>query len=76
MTAPAELLDLRGLRCPWPALRLARALRSGAPLPLRVIADDPAAPAEMRAVAEARGLLLEDGGEQGMIVRAPADATT
>lgn len=47
-------LDLRGLRCPWPALRLARALREGAER-IEVLADDPAAPAELAAVAEAAG---------------------
>ena len=48
------LLDLRGLRCPWPAIRVARALREGA-APLVVVADDPAAPGEIAAVAAAAG---------------------
>ncbi|SOB87326.1 tRNA 2-thiouridine synthesizing protein A [Sphingomonas guangdongensis] len=47
-------LDARGLRCPWPALRLARVLRDGAAT-VTLLADDPNAEAECRAVAEARG---------------------
>ena len=53
--SPAPLVvDARGMRCPWPALRLARALRQerGA---IQLLADDPAAERECRAVAEAAG---------------------
>ncbi len=50
------LVDARGLRCPWPALRLARALRQApAGTTVRVLADDPAAPAEIAALAAQRG---------------------
>lgn len=45
-------IDARGLRCPWPAIRLARALRDGADS-VEIIADDPAAPGELAAVAAA-----------------------
>ena len=48
------MIDARGLRCPWPALRLARALRDGAGT-IEVRADDPAAGRELRAVAQAAG---------------------
>ncbi|MFV0623513.1 sulfurtransferase TusA family protein [Sphingomonas sp. ac-8] len=52
-------LDARGLRCPWPALRLARALRTGEQgARFEVLADDPNAEREMRAVAEAAGRTL------------------
>lgn len=51
-------IDARGLRCPWPALRLARALRSGE-LPVEILADDPAAEREIRALAAARGARVE-----------------
>jgi tRNA 2-thiouridine synthesizing protein A len=58
------MIDARGLRCPWPALRLARALRQGgAGEAFEVLADDPNAEREMRAVAEAAGrelVQLED----------------
>ncbi|HEY0316393.1 MAG TPA: sulfurtransferase TusA family protein [Sphingomonas sp.] len=50
------LLDLRGLRCPWPALRVARALReAGEGMDILAVADDPAAPREIAAVAGERG---------------------
>ncbi|WP_298687270.1 sulfurtransferase TusA family protein [uncultured Sphingomonas sp.] len=50
------LLDLRGLRCPWPALRVARAIREAAlGAVILVVADDPAAAREITAVADERG---------------------
>ncbi|MCH4893111.1 sulfurtransferase TusA family protein [Sphingomonas sp. SFZ2018-12] len=52
-------IDARGLRCPWPAIRLARALRDGAALPIHLIADDPAAAAEVAAAAAHAGLHVE-----------------
>jgi tRNA 2-thiouridine synthesizing protein A len=56
-------LDLRGLRCPWPALRVARALREAAVDDiLLVMADDPAAPGEIAAVAAERGWTLTAAG--------------
>ena len=46
-------VDARGMRCPWPALRLAKAARGAAPgTILRLLADDPRAAAEVRALAE------------------------
>jgi tRNA 2-thiouridine synthesizing protein A len=45
-------LDLRGLRCPWPALRTAAAMRDSDAL--IVMVDDPEAPAEIAALAMAR----------------------
>ncbi|WP_336958394.1 sulfurtransferase TusA family protein [Sphingobium aquiterrae] len=47
-------IDARGMRCPWPALRAARAIREGA-ASVAVIADDPIAPGELAALASARG---------------------
>jgi tRNA 2-thiouridine synthesizing protein A len=53
------LLDLRGMRCPWPALRVAKALReAGEGDRVLVVADDPAAPREIGAVAAERGWRL------------------
>jgi tRNA 2-thiouridine synthesizing protein A len=50
VTAPIEVLDCRGQRCPLPVISLARQL---AELPvgsvLRVLADDPAAPGDIAA---------------------------
>ncbi|MBA2933392.1 sulfurtransferase TusA family protein [Sphingomonas sp. CGMCC 1.13654] len=51
------LLDLRGMRCPWPALRVARAIREAGPdaTAILAVADDPIAPREITAVATERG---------------------
>ena len=63
--APAErLVDARGLRCPWPALRLARAVRGQpAGLRYRLLADDPHAAGEIAALAASQGwrMRAEDG---------------
>lgn len=45
-------IDARGQRCPWPAIRLARALREPSDM-IEIIADDPAAAAELASVAAA-----------------------
>lgn len=50
----AILIDARGMRCPWPALRLARAFAAGAVV-VDLLADDPAAPGEIAALAAERG---------------------
>ncbi|MBW8294415.1 sulfurtransferase TusA family protein [Sphingopyxis sp.] len=44
------VVDARGMRCPWPALRLARAMRDAADVLL--IADDPQAGREVAALAD------------------------
>jgi tRNA 2-thiouridine synthesizing protein A len=66
-----DLLDLRGMRCPWPALRVARAIREAGPgAELRVMADDPAAPREIEAVAAERGWHFStESGEIGPVMR-------
>lgn len=46
-------VDARGMRCPWPVLRLARAMRSTDEV--IVLADDPAAPTEIAALAATHG---------------------
>lgn len=51
-------IDARGMRCPWPAVRLAKALRDGAKA-VTVIADDPKAPAELASVAAAAHATVE-----------------
>jgi len=48
-------VDARGLRCPWPVLRLARALRDGAGT-IDLLADDPAAAGEIAAYAAEHAL--------------------
>jgi tRNA 2-thiouridine synthesizing protein A len=47
------LVDARGLRCPWPALRLARAMRDHDAV--SILADDPQAGREIDALAQAHG---------------------
>jgi len=49
------------MRCPWPALRLARAMREGGPV--LILADDPIAPGEIAALAAARGWSMTSAGE-------------
>ena len=49
-TEGAQVVDARGMRCPWPALRLARAMRDAADVLL--IADDPQAGREVAALAD------------------------
>jgi tRNA 2-thiouridine synthesizing protein A len=49
-------VDARGMRCPWPVLRLARAMRTADSV--TILADDPAAPGEITALAQAQGWAL------------------
>lgn len=61
-------VDARGLRCPLPALRLARVVREGGAGCYTLLADDPAAQADIPALCNERGwLLLESGGGTFMI---------
>lgn len=50
-----HLVDARGMRCPWPALRAAKAMRAHAKV--LVLADDPIAPSELEALARRNGWL-------------------
>ena len=55
------VLDLRGLRCPWPAIRVGRALREAADgAVILAVADDPAASREIGAVASERGWQISE----------------
>ncbi len=58
------------MRCPWPVIRLAKAIRDGAD-EVTILADDPIAPAEIAALAEARGWAVApiEGDPQGWHVR-------
>lgn len=63
--APREI-DARGLRCPLPVLRAGRALRDLPPgATLRVLCDDPAAPAEFVAFCDATGADLVESSDRG-----------
>ena len=57
----AAVVDARGMRCPWPALRLARAMRSERHVVL--LSDDPQAAREVAALAAGHGWTVEDEGE-------------
>ena len=59
-------VDARGLRCPWPALRLARAFRQGAQ-DVRLRADDPLAAQEIAALAAERGWQVKKDGEDFLV---------
>jgi tRNA 2-thiouridine synthesizing protein A len=53
------IVDARGMRCPWPAIRAARALRLHGTEGIEVLADDPAAERELRALADHHGVSFE-----------------
>lgn len=55
-------VDARGLKCPWPVLRAAKALREGHSAVL-VMADDPRAERELAAFAQERGLRFSHAEE-------------
>lgn len=60
--ARAVVVDARGMRCPWPALRLARAMRSADSATL--ISDDPRAAVEAAALAQHHGWAIAvEGGD-------------
>ncbi len=63
----SRALDARGLRCPWPVLRLAAAMREAGDV--TITADDPAAPDEIAAAAAARGWYVEPVGAGRLRVR-------
>ncbi|WOF42733.1 sulfurtransferase TusA family protein [Sphingopyxis indica] len=61
------IVDARGMRCPWPALRLARAMRGASDV--RLIADDPQAGREIAALAAEQGWTVESEGAERWRVR-------
>lgn len=60
------IIDARGMRCPWPALRAARAMRDASAV--MVLADDPIAPTELAALALQQGWIMTGVADE----RAPA----
>ncbi|TVV76162.1 sulfurtransferase TusA family protein [Sphingomonas solaris] len=57
------------MRCPWPALRLAKAMRALPPgATARLLADDPAAPREVAALAAEHGWQVHDDGTGELLV--------
>jgi tRNA 2-thiouridine synthesizing protein A len=55
-------VDARGMRCPWPALRLAKAMREADAV--TILADDPRAAAELAALARSNGWSLVQNGDE------------
>ncbi len=64
----SDVVDARGMRCPWPVLRLARAMRSADAV--TILADDPAAPREIAALAATHGWAVRDQGDGLVVSRA------
>lgn len=62
-------VDARGMKCPWPALRAARAMRAAAAV--TVEADDPIAPAELQALAQQQGWLFSAAGDHRFLLSRP-----
>jgi tRNA 2-thiouridine synthesizing protein A len=62
-------IDARGLRCPWPVLRLARAMRESGEV--TILTDDPIAPGEIAALADVQGWTVA-AAEGGLRVGKPA----
>lgn len=69
MTSDASTItvDARGMKCPWPALRLARAMRTAPHVTL--LADDPQAGREIGALAAEQGWHVAGEGEGRWLVR-------
>lgn len=57
-------VDARGMLCPWPAIRLARAIREGAGETIEILADDPKAAGELAEIAAAAGWTIS--GQDGL----------
>lgn len=70
MSAAPRRIDARGLLCPWPALRLARAAREMAGTgDVLVLADDPLARGELQKLCDERGWHCRRDGEATFHVR-------
>ncbi|MBH1991764.1 MAG: sulfurtransferase TusA family protein [Sphingomonadaceae bacterium] len=53
MDADPVQVNAKGMKCPWPALRAARAMREADAIMIE--ADDPIAPSELAALAQQQG---------------------
>lgn len=54
------------MKCPWPALRAARAMRVAACV--TIDADDPIAPSELQALAQEQGWRFSSAGEHRFLL--------
>ena len=66
MTRDVAGLDARGLKCPWPALRVARAMRSHDRIAVTV--DDPVAPREIAALAAEHDWEVKEESSNGLTI--------
>jgi tRNA 2-thiouridine synthesizing protein A len=65
-----EVLDMRGLKCPLPALLARRALaRAPAGRVIEVLADDPLAPIDVPHMCALEGYEVVDVERQGSVAR-------
>ena len=74
-----ETLDLRGLKCPLPALFAKRALqRAGEGAEIEIVTDDPMAPNDVPHMCRNEGFafvsVARDGDEARMVLRRPTSA--
>jgi tRNA 2-thiouridine synthesizing protein A len=74
-----EILDLRGLKCPLPALFAKRALeRVSAGAEIEIVTDDPMAPIDVPHMCRHEGFecvsLTRDGDQARMVLRRPISA--
>ena len=67
----ARLVDARGLRCPLPVLRVARAVRVGGPGTYLVRADDPVARTDIPAYAAEMGWSQSPEGDHSWLILVP-----
>ena len=69
MSTEPRLIDARGLLCPWPALRLARAAREmRGQGRIKIVADDPAAPREIEAICREHAWGFERENESEFVI--------
>ena len=76
MESPEEVVDLRGLKCPLPALMARRYLaRAPAHVVVAVLPDDPMAPIDVPHMCAGEGFEVLEiqrmGNESRMIIRKP-----
>ena len=81
MAQEHETLDLRGLKCPLPALFARRALAAAGPgTLLYVLTDDPLAPVDVPHMCRQEGdemvEVAKEGDRARMVLRRPARPTT
>ena len=66
----ARVVDCRGLSCPWPSMKLAKAIVDVAPGDLlEVLATDPGAPADLDAFSKRTGHRVVERSESGGVLR-------